>query len=165
MCAFCGLTHRLRIISLVESGLLHSPSSAESLQSPPQVLLGMLLCTGAHIWLLDKSSSVGVPLCTLLLKYKCCLSCSSYCFNKTPWWKIKLWRKGLIWLTLPSLDQASLEPGGKNWCRGLGGMLLNGLLLMACSTFLTEPRITSPGMAPPTMDWALPHWSLIEKMP
>ena len=37
---------------------------------------------------------------------------------------------------------------------------------MACSTcFLTEPRTTSPGMAPPTMGWALLYQSLIKKMP
>ena len=28
-----------------------------------------------------------------------------------------------------------------------------------------ESRTTSPGMAPPTMDWALPHQSLIKKTP
>ena len=41
---------------------------------------------------------------------------------------------------------------------------LIGLFLLVCPTcFLIEPR-TSPGMAPPTMGWALPHWSLIKKM-
>jgi hypothetical protein len=44
--------------------------------------------------------------------------------------------------------------------------LLTGLLLVACSAcFLIEPRTTSPGMAPPTMGWALPHQTLIMKMP
>ena len=33
------------------------------------------------------------------------------------------------------------------------------------SLFLMEPRITSPGVAPPTMGWALPHQSLHNKMP
>lgn len=43
-------------------------------------------------------------------------------------------------------------------------MLLTDLLLMACSACsLVEP--TSPGMASPTMGWALSHWSLIQKMP
>jgi len=32
-------------------------------------------------------------------------------------------------------------------------------------SLLTEPRTTSPGTAPPTMGWVLPHWSLVEKMP
>ena len=38
-----------------------------------------------------------------------------------------------------------------------GWMSLTGLLPLACSVcFLIEPRSTSPGMAPPTMGWALP---------
>ena len=45
-------------------------------------------------------------------------------------------------------------------------MLLTGLLLLACSVcFLTEPKTTSPEMAPPIIGWALPPQSLIEKMP
>jgi hypothetical protein len=45
-----------------------------------------------------------------------------------------------------------LEPGGRSWCRGHGGVLLTGLLPLACSAcFLIEPRTTSLGMAPPTM--------------
>ena len=40
------------------------------------------------------------------------------------------------------------------------------LLPMACSVcFLTEPRTASPEIRPPTMGWALPHPSLIMKMP
>jgi hypothetical protein len=36
-------------------------------------------------------------------------------------------------------------------------VLLTGLLPLTCSTyFLIESRTTSPGMAPPTMSWALP---------
>ena len=31
--------------------------------------------------------------------------------------------------------------------------------------FFIEPRITSPGVAPPTKSWALSHQSLIKKMP
>jgi hypothetical protein len=58
------------------------------------------------------------------------------------------------------------EPGGRSWCRSHGGMLLTGLLIMACSAcFLIEPRTTSPRMASPTMGWALPNQSLIKKMP
>ena len=46
-----------------------------------------------------------------------------------------------------------------------GGVLLIGFLSMACSAcFLTEPRTTSPGMAPQTIGWALPTQSLIKKM-
>jgi len=51
-------------------------------------------------------------------------------------------------------------------CRDQGGVLLTGLFLLACSArFLREPRTTSPEMPPPTIGWALPHWSLIEKVP
>ena len=40
------------------------------------------------------------------------------------------------------------------------------LVPLACSAcFLTEPRTTSPWMAPPTMVWALSHQSPIKKMP
>ena len=43
-------------------------------------------------------------------------------------------------------------------------VLLTGLLPMACSfCFLTESMTTSSRMASPRVDWALPHWSLIEK--
>ena len=42
------------------------------------------------------------------------------------------------------------KPRGRNWCRGHGGVLLTGLLLMTCSAcFLTEPRTISPGTDPP----------------
>ena len=85
--------------------------------------------------------------------------------------KSQLGREELIWLTL-SMKEASTgtqrrqEPGGRSWCRSHGGLLLPGLLSMACSAcLLIEPRTTSPGMAPPTMGWALPHWSLIEEIP
>lgn len=56
-----------------------------------------------------------------------------------------------------------LEPGGRN-CRDHGGLLLTNLLFHVCSA-LIEPRATSPGMVPPTTGWALPHQSLIKKMP
>jgi hypothetical protein len=83
--------------------------------------------------------------------------------------EIKQWRKSLFQFTLPVDSRPSLreqELEGRRWCRGHGGILLNGLFLMACSAcFLIEPRTTCPGMAPPTMGWALPHQSLIKKMP
>ena len=53
------------------------------------------------------------------------------------------------------------EHGGRSWCRGHGEVLPTDLLPLAC----LEPRTSSLGMAPPTMGWALPYWSLIEKMP
>jgi hypothetical protein len=44
--------------------------------------------------------------------------------------------------------QTGQEPGGRSSCRGHGGVLLTGLLLMACSAcFLIEPRTTNPRVA------------------
>jgi hypothetical protein len=104
---------------------------------------------------------------------KNCLS-QGYIGVMTPMAKNNSERKGLIWLTLPhhcSLSgvrtgtHTGQESGGRCWCRGHGGVLLTGLLPTACSVcFLIERRTTSPGMAPPTMGWALPHPSLIKKM-
>jgi hypothetical protein len=71
----------------------------------------------------------------------------------------KLGRKGFIRLTLPTLlfitkgsqDWNSSRAGSRSWCRGHGGMLLSGLLPLACSAcFLIEPRTTGPAMVPPT---------------
>lgn len=58
--------------------------------------------------------------------------------------------------------QAGLESGSRQWCRGLGGVLLVGLLLMACSAgfFFVDLRTTRPGMVPPTMEWVISHQSL-----
>lgn len=41
---------------------------------------------------------------------------------------------------------------------------LQALLNTACSDCLLTPRIASPGVAPPTVSWALPHQSPIKKM-
>ena len=50
--------------------------------------------------------------------------------------------------------------------QGHGRVLLTDLLLRACSFwFLMAHRVTRPGIKPPTMAWALPHKSLIKKMP
>jgi hypothetical protein len=58
----------------------------------------------------------------------------------------------------------NLEAGAD--AEGMGGLLLTGLLSMACLVcFLLEPRTTSPGVAPPTVSWTIPHQSLIKKMP
>ena len=98
-------------------------------------------------------------------------SLGSYYCNKTPCPKTKLGWEGFICLMLPdhspSLEDVStgtyteLEPGDRSWCRIHRGVLLTGLLPVACSAcFLIELRTTSPGLAPPTMGWALPHWSI-----
>lgn len=53
----------------------------------------------------------------------------------------------MLLLYSPSLKEVSnervQEAGGRNWCRGLGGVLLTSLFHMNCSAcFLTEPRTT-----------------------
>jgi hypothetical protein len=59
----------------------------------------------------------------------------------------------LLFITRGSQDWNSSRSGSRSWCRGRGGMLLTGLLPLACSAcFLIEPKTTSPGMAPPTRD-------------
>jgi hypothetical protein len=58
------------------------------------------------------------------------------------------------------------EPGGRSWCKGQEDWcLLACFPCLAQIVFLIEPKTTSSGMAPPTMGWALPPWSLIEKLP
>ena len=64
-----------------------------------------------------------------------------------------------------SQDWNSNRSGNRSWCRGHGGMILTGLLPLACSACsLKEPKITSPGMVPPTRglsalitNWEKPH--------
>lgn len=53
------------------------------------------------------------------------------------------------------------QPGGRNWHRHQGRMLLTVLYLMASSAcFLIQPGITCPGMVLSTVSKALPHQSL-----
>ena len=59
----------------------------------------------------------------------------------------------LLFITKGGQDWNSSRSGYRSWFRGHERMLLTGLLLLACSSCsLIEPKITSPGMAPPTMD-------------
>lgn len=96
------------------------------------------------------------------------------------WWntmtKNSLEMKRFIWLLplhpCPALKEVGTgthtgqEAGGRNWCRSHEGVLLIGLLIMVCSSyFLLETRTISSVTTPSTADWALPHWSLIKKMP
>ncbi|EDL77409.1 rCG25260 [Rattus norvegicus] len=51
---------------------------------------------------------------------------------------------------------------GRNLEAGADAETMEGCCLLACSCgllicFLIEPRTTIPGMAPPTIDWALPY--------
>jgi hypothetical protein len=58
----------------------------------------------------------------------------------------------LLFITKGNQDWNSSRSENRSWCRGLGGMLLTGLILLLCSAFfLIEPKTTSPGIAPPTM--------------
>jgi hypothetical protein len=70
----------------------------------------------------------------------------------------------LLLITKGSQDWNSSRSGSRSQCRGHGGMFLTGLLPLACSACsLIEPRLPAQGWLHP--QWALPSWSLIEKMP
>ena len=70
----------------------------------------------------------------------------------------------LLFITKRSQDWNSSRSGSRRWCRGHGGMLLTGLLPLACSACsLIEPRLPVQRWSHP--QGAFPPWSLIEKMP
>ena len=74
----------------------------------------------------------------------------------------------LLYIIEESQDRDSHK--AETWRQGLmptpGKGAAYGSLLWACSgSFLIEPRATNPGMKPSIMGWALPHQSLIKKMP
>jgi hypothetical protein len=72
----------------------------------------------------------------------------------------------LLFITKGSQDWNSSTSGSRSWYWGYGGILLTGLLPLACSAcFFIEPKTTSLGMAPLKMGWGLPPWPLIEKIP
>lgn len=57
------------------------------------------------------------------------------------------------------------ETQAENQSKDYRGRLPSSLLPMACSTcFPIKSRTTNPGIPSPTMVWAIPHWSRIEKM-
>jgi hypothetical protein len=57
----------------------------------------------------------------------------------------------LLFITKGSQDWNSSRSESRSWCRGHGGMLLTGLLPLACSACcLIESKTTSLGMAPST---------------
>ena len=106
-----------------------------------------------------------------------CLSKGCYCYDETNTvTKGKLGSKGFIWLIRSHCCSSSKEvragiqtekgPWGRRQCRGHGGVLLIGLLILACSgCFLIEFRTTTPRMALPAMDWAILCQLLIKKCP
>ena len=81
-----------------------------------------------------------------------------------------LGRKGFIWLrfhaTVHGRKSGQKLKQGRNLSQDLmqraGGMLLTDLLFVVCSACFKEPRASNPEVAPPTMDWTLPHQSLIK---
>jgi hypothetical protein len=69
----------------------------------------------------------------------------------------------LLFITKGSQNWNSSRAGSRSWCRGHGGMLLTGLLSLACSACFLIKRV--PAQRWPHLQGALPPWSLIEKMP
>jgi len=94
------------------------------------------------------------------------------CCDKSPWPKISLEERVSFCLyfqaTVHHWGKSGQKPGSRSWCRGHGGALLTGLLLMACSAcFLIPSRTTFRGVAPPSMAGFPPPpcQSLIKKTP
>ena len=86
------------------------------------------------------------------------------------WWnttnKSNSGKKGYLACILSYHCSSSKELGAGTWRQELmqrpWRVLLTALLHMTwLSCFLTEPRTSSPGMAPPTIDQAVPHQSLM----
>lgn len=110
-------------------------------------------------------------MCALAYTGPSVLARVSFAVTKRYGQESKLGRKGFFWFILPDHSpsseedrtgaQARLQPGGRSRCRGHERVLLH----MFCSAyFLIEPW-TNPGLTPPTMHWAFPPWSQIEKTP
>lgn len=71
----------------------------------------------------------------------CCLTQGFHCCGKTSWLQATWEGKGPFHPTavVHHPGKSEQEPGGRRWCRGQGGMLFIGWLLMACSfRFLTH---------------------------
>ena len=88
---------------------------------------------------------------------------------QTSWPRSKLGRKGFIQRTLPHCCSSPRKSGpglgGRSWCRGHGGCCL-----LDCFLWLAQLAVLqSPGLPPAQRwhhpQWALPTWSLIEKVP
>lgn len=76
-------------------------------------------------------------------------------------------RKGFIWFALLHHTSTLQEVRIGTWtdADAMDGVLLTGLLNLACLPwFFIEPRISTPGIALPTVAVALPNQSLNEKM-
>jgi hypothetical protein len=104
-------------------------------------------------------------------------SCTNIMTKKQLGWKgfIQLTLSTLLLITKGCQDWNSSRSGSRSWCRGHGGMLLRGLLPLACSAcFRIKSKTTSPGMVPlsrpPTppliTNWKnAPQLDLIEALP
>jgi hypothetical protein len=78
-------------------------------------------------------------------------------------------KKGLISIVFPhqfiTEKRSGQEPRSRSWCRGHGGVVLTGLVLMACSAcFIIAPGITHSGVSLPMKDGPI-HISSMKKMP
>lgn len=63
------------------------------------------------------------------------------------------------------LRETRQDPGGRNWHRSHGGLLLSSLLPLACWVdFFIHPRITCSGMALPTVNQVFSYQPLIRKI-
>ena len=103
---------------------------------------------------------------------------------QTSWPRSKLGRKGFIQLTLPRCCSSPEEvrtgtQAGQE--AGADAEAVEGCCWLACFPWLVQPAFlynpglpaqgwhhpqwAGSGMAPPTMVWPLPPWSLAEKMP
>ena len=93
-----------------------------------------------------------------------------YCCNETPWPKTSY--RGKDWFCLHFYMNVHQRKSGQELtyleARAAAEVMegvLPGLLSLACSAcFLIKPRITIPGLAPPTMGWTLTIKSQIKKM-
>jgi hypothetical protein len=111
---------------------------------------------------------VGIIICSpISLNYWC---------HEKPWPIATGGREGFVWLMLPhhcsllkevrTETQTGQDTGSRSCCIGHRRVLLTGLLFMAClACFLIAARTIRPGVAPPTMEWTLPHQSPIKEMP
>ena len=100
------------------------------------------------------------------------LSYNFYCWDETPWPKQLQWYRVYLAYSYVHITVYHWRKSGQKLTQsrsletGADVEAMEGYCLLACSAcFLIEPRTTSLGMAPPTMGWALPHQSLIKKMP
>lgn len=68
-------------------------------------------------------------------------------------------------MTYEEIQVPKSSQGGRNGSQDQGGVILPGLFLLACLTYLqTAPRTASPGVALSTGSHDLPYQSSIKKI-